>query len=166
MVASESLTEFCSTGLRRVGPLFAQLRYRRRGAGDPEEDCVDIRTSQEEPYIASCMRLSGVRLVETVDSLGRQRFLPFQLADHLFRMPYNADPDDWWWAGKDRKNELQNAIAAYPVVTHNYDRAEVLHAYRAVAELHKRQAAASADYHVISLEEMMKVLHPEAVQKS
>lgn len=83
-----------------------------------------IATPSEDAHLAPCLRTIHIGANNSQDQNGREYFLPFHFVDHYYNTKYAVQPEngkpDWFWAGKDRKNELKESTAQYPVAAHNY----------------------------------------------
>mmetsp|Transcript_27360 Transcript_27360/g.48373 ORF Transcript_27360/g.48373 Transcript_27360/m.48373 type:complete len:451 (+) Transcript_27360:215-1567(+) len=85
--------------------------------------CLDRGGAGEDPQTGGCLRDLNILPADTLDSRGRQRFLPFRPRDHLFDVPYKADNKDWFWAYKGKmaqKQILKDCCSPYPISFHNF----------------------------------------------
>mmetsp|Transcript_28626 Transcript_28626/g.45618 ORF Transcript_28626/g.45618 Transcript_28626/m.45618 type:complete len:280 (-) Transcript_28626:141-980(-) len=85
--------------------------------------CLDREGAGEDPQTGGCLRDLGILPADTLDAKGMQRFLPFRPRDHLFRVEYTADQNDWFWAFKGKigqKQVKENCCSPYPIAFHNF----------------------------------------------
>lgn len=106
-------------GLERVAVKLRNMPTRKRGM--PEDACHDQKGANEDTAMSMCLHDVGINPDNTLDSKGRQRFLPFQLESHYTHK--RDDNESWFWKYKPMITGMEENCCVPPeelIAVHGY----------------------------------------------
>jgi hypothetical protein len=65
-----------------------------------ERGCRDAETWAEDEMFSQCLRAAGIRPHDARDEMGRERFVPFHVVNHLHMTRWKQTEPDWFWKNK------------------------------------------------------------------